>query len=67
MRKASRLEGLRPMRSRSTEAADRSIALVYEKGGCGKSTTVLNAAAGMAACGFSRVLMVDTHPQANSS
>ena len=44
----------------------RSIAMVSEKGGCGKSTTVLNAAACMAAGGL-RVLVVDTDPQANSS
>jgi chromosome partitioning protein len=44
----------------------RSIALVSEKGGCGKTTTVLNAAACMAAGGL-RVLVVDTDPQGNSS
>ena len=44
----------------------RSIAMVSEKGGCGKSTTVLNVAACMAAGGL-RVLVVDTDPQANSS
>jgi chromosome partitioning protein len=44
----------------------RSIALVSEKGGVGKSTTVLNVAACMAARKL-RVLVVDTDPQANSS
>jgi chromosome partitioning protein len=44
----------------------RSIALVSEKGGVGKSTTVLNAAACMAARRL-RVLVVDTDPQANCS
>jgi chromosome partitioning protein len=44
----------------------RSIALVSEKGGVGKSTTVLNVAASMAARGL-RVLVVDTDPQGNSS
>jgi chromosome partitioning protein len=44
----------------------RSIALVSEKGGVGKSTTVLNVAACMAARGL-RVLVVDTDPQGNAS
>jgi chromosome partitioning protein len=44
----------------------RSMAFVSEKGGVGKSTTVLNVAAAMARKGF-RVLVVDTDPQANVS
>jgi chromosome partitioning protein len=44
----------------------RSVAFVSEKGGVGKSTTVLNVAACLARKGL-RVLVVDTDPQANVS
>src|SRR5262245_53097190 len=44
----------------------RSIALTSEKGGVGKSTSVLNVAACLARSGR-RVLVVDTDPQGNAS
>lgn len=44
----------------------RSLAFVSEKGGVGKSTSVLNVAAGLARKGR-RVLVLDTDPQANAS
>ena len=44
----------------------RSVAFVSEKGGVGKSTSVLNVAASMAGRGL-KVLILDTDPQANVS
>ena len=44
----------------------RSVAFVSEKGGVGKSTSVLNVAASMANQGL-KVLILDTDPQANVS
>jgi chromosome partitioning protein len=44
----------------------RSLAFVSEKGGVGKSTSVLNVAACLAGKGH-RVLVLDTDPQANAS
>jgi chromosome partitioning protein len=44
----------------------RSIALLSEKGGSGKTTSTLNIAAGLAALG-ERVLVIDTDPQSNAT
>jgi chromosome partitioning protein len=44
----------------------RSIAILSEKGGTGKTTSALNIAAGLAAAG-ERVLVVDADPQSNAS
>jgi len=43
----------------------RSIAIVNQKGGCGKTTTTVNLAGALAADGF-RVLVADMDPQAHS-
>src|SRR4051812_33067253 len=44
----------------------RSIAFISEKGGTGKSTSVLNVAAGLARRG-KKVLVLDVDPQGNAS
>lgn len=44
----------------------RTLALLSEKGGTGKTTSALNIAAGLAAAG-ERVLVIDTDPQANAT
>ncbi|QEH39305.1 Soj-like protein (plasmid) [Aquisphaera giovannonii] len=44
----------------------KSVAFISEKGGVGKSTTVLNVAAAMAGKGL-KVLVLDTDPQANAT
>ncbi len=44
----------------------RTIAIVNQKGGCGKTTTTVNLAGALAADG-ARVLVVDMDPQAHAS
>ena len=44
----------------------RTISIVNQKGGCGKTTTTVNLAGSLAADGF-RVLVVDMDPQAHAS
>jgi len=44
----------------------KSIALMSEKGGTGKTTTLLNVASGMARSGL-KVLVIDADPQANAT
>ena len=44
----------------------KSIALMSEKGGTGKTTSLLNLASGMARAGR-KVLVVDADPQANAT
>ena len=42
----------------------RTIAIINQKGGCGKTTSAINVAAGLARRGF-RTLLVDLDPQAH--
>ena len=44
----------------------RVIAIVNQKGGCGKTTTTVNLAGALAADGY-RVLIVDMDPQAHAT
>jgi chromosome partitioning protein len=48
------------------EAGMRTIAVINQKGGCGKTTTTINLGAGLA-CKGKRVLVVDLDPQAHAT